>query len=373
MNYQRTIKCRRRGRETAPFFVFMGGYKMGHCFSHLTITDRYKLEAALLAKEKPQAIADKLHVHVSTIYREKNRARMVQLTSELVEIDRYNPDEAHRRYRENLSKKGADLKIGNDRALADYLEKKVAEDGYSPAAALASIELEGLEFSVTICTGTFYNYIEKGVFLRLTSADLPEKPKRKRPYHKVRAVKRPSAGDSIEKRPPGVDARKIVGDWEMDTIYSSRKGKKNVLLVLTERKTRTPIMELMPDRTLESTAAALDRIERRFGSRLFRKIFRTITVDNGGEFADAERLEQSALTKGKRTKIYYCHPYCSYERGSNENENKMIRRHFPKGTDFGKVTAAQVKRVERWIANYPRKILGWKTSAIMFEAFLDTL
>ncbi|NBI17533.1 IS30 family transposase, partial [Neglectibacter sp. 59] len=121
-----------------------------------------------------------------------------------------------------------------------------------------------------------------------------------------------------------------------------KKSSKKTLLVLTERKSRLPIMELMPDRTADSVVAALDRIERRFGSRLFRLIFRTITVDNGGEFADVERLERSALTMGKRTKVYYCHPYSSYERGSNENENKMIRRHFPKGTDFGKVTAAEV-------------------------------
>lgn len=153
---------------------------MGHCFSHLTLTDRYKLEAALLAGEKPQAIADKLHVHVSTIYREKNRARMIHRNSDLMEEEQYNPDEAERKYRENLKAKGADLKIGNDRELADYLEKKVREDGYSPAAALASIELEGKTFSTSICVSTFYSYITKGVFRFLTNADLPEKPKKKR-------------------------------------------------------------------------------------------------------------------------------------------------------------------------------------------------
>ena len=68
-----------------------------------------------------------------------------------------------------------------------------------------------------------------------------------------------------------------------------------------------------------------------------------------------------------------CHPYSSYERGSNENENKMKRRHFPKGTDFGKVTAAEVKRAESWIANYPRKILGWKTSEMLFREAIAAL
>ena len=230
------------------------------------------------------------------------------------------------------------------------------EDGYSPAAALASIELEGKTFSTSICVSTFYSYITKGVFRFLTNADLPEKPKKKRSYKKVKTVKRPPKGDSIEKRPPEIDARETVGDWEMDTVYLSKEGEKDTLLVLTERKSRIPVLELMPDRTRESVIAALDRIERRFRSRRFRKLFRTITVDNGGEFADVERLERSAITKGKRTKIYFCHPYSSYERGSNENENRIIRRHFPKGTDFGNVTAAEVKRAERWIARYPRKI-----------------
>ena len=346
---------------------------MGHCFSHLTLTDRYRIEDALQDGKKPQEIADKLHVHVSTIYREIKRARMVHRNSDWTEEERYNPDEAHRKYRRNLEKKGAGLKIGNDLQLADYLEKKVIDDGYSPAAALASIKLEGKTFSTSICVSTFYSYITKGVFRFLTNADLPEKPKKKRTYKKVKTMKRPPRGDSIEKRPAEVDTRETVGDWEMDTVYSSKEGEKDTLLVMTERKSRIPIMELMPDRTRESVIAALDRIERRFGSRRFRQIFRTITVDNGGEFADVEGLERSALCKKKRTKVYFCHPYSSYERGSNENENKMIRRHFPKGTDFGKVTAAEVKRAERWIARYPRKILGWKTSEIVFKEYLSTL
>ena len=113
-------------------------------------------------------------------------------------------------------------------------------------------------------------------------------------------------------------------------------------------------------------------IERRFGAR-FRLIFKTITVDNGGEFADVERLERSAIRKGKRTKFYYCHPYSSFERGSNECQNKMIRRKYPKGTDFGKVTAAAVKEVEEWVNTYPREILGWRTSEILFQEFVAGL
>lgn len=346
---------------------------MGHCFSHLTLTDRRVLESLLLNKVKPGKIADILHVHLSTIYREKKRATMVQLTTDLEEVERYNPDEAERKYQDNLRAKGPQLKIANDHELADYLEKKVVDEGFSPAAALASIEHEGKEFKTSICTSTFYSYIEKGVFLNLSNKDLPEKSKKKRAYKKVKTVKRPPKGESIEHRPPEVEAREELGHWEQDTVYSKKDSSKAALLVLTERVTREEIIEKIPDRTLDSVVQALDRIEHRMGARLFRAVFKSITVDNGSEFSDVERLEQSAINKGKRTKFYFCHPYSSFERGTNENQNKMIRRRFPKGTDFGKKTAREIKLHERWMNNYPRKILGWKTSAMLFESWLKTL
>lgn len=345
---------------------------MGHHFSHLTKTDRYKIEALLNNGHSPKDIAAEIHVHISTIYREIKRARMIQRNSDWTEEERYNPDEAHRLYRENLSAKGAPLKIGKDFELVEYIEKKIIEEGRSPAAALAEIRIEGRRFQTTICVSTLYSYIEKGVFLTLTVDHLPERPKRKRKYHKVKTLKRPPRGESIEKRPAEVDTREAFGHWEMDTVYSKKKGSKKACLVLTERKSRKEIIEPMPDRTAESTVRALDRIERRYGA-LFRKVFKSITVDNGGEFADDERLERSAIRKGKRTKFYYCHPYSSFERGSNENQNRMIRRRYPKGTDFAKVSTAEIKSLESWMNNYPREILGWRTSEMVYQECVAAL
>ena len=171
---------------------------MGHCFSHLQLTDRRKIEYGLNRGDTPKQIAAELHVHVSTIYREIKRSRWGWLDGATwITEDRYNPDGAERRYRENLAAKGAPLKIGNDRELADYLERKVIEEDRSPAAALADIELEGRTFKTSICVSTFYSYIEKGVFLNLTNKDLPEKPNRKRPYHRVKTTKRAPRGESI--------------------------------------------------------------------------------------------------------------------------------------------------------------------------------
>ena len=157
----------------------------------------------------------------------------------------------------------------------------------------------------------------------------------------------------------------------MDTVYSGKDGSC-ALLVLTERLSRKEIIEKMRDRTAISTVRALNRIERRFGA-LFPRVFQTITVDNGGEFSDVKSLERSILRKGRRTKMYYCHPYTSCERGSNECANKMVRRKFPKGTDFNKVSRAEVKKAEEWMNNYPREILGWKTAEIVFAECLEEL
>lgn len=257
--------------------------------------------------------------------------------------------------------------------LADYIERKILDEDRSPAAALADIKLEGKAFKTSICVSTLYSYITKGVFLSLTNADLPEKPKRKRPYRTVKKTGKRQNGKSIDKRPEEVDQRTTFGHWEGDTVYSKKDGSK-ALLVLTERLTRWEIIARIKDRTANSVIKALDKIERRFGADLFAKAFQTITFDNGGEFSDVERLERSAVRKGRRrTTAYFCHPYSSYERGSNECQNKMIRRKFPKGTDFGAVSAAAVKRAEDWINNYPREILGWKTAEICFRECLAAL
>ena len=96
------------------------------------------------------------------------------------------------------------------------------------------------------------------------------------------------------------------------------------------------------------------------------RIFKTITVDNGCEFADVKGIE-----KGGRTQLYFCHPYSSWERGSNENLNKMIRRFVPKGFSINKVSRKQVHQIQTFMNSYPRKILGWRCADdVFYEAFL---
>lgn len=180
---------------------------------------------------------------------------------------------------------------------------------------------------------------------------------------------RVSAGESIENRPQEINDRETFGHWEGDCVCGKKKTKET-LLVLSERLTRQEIIIKMPDQTSASVVAALNKLERKYGRR-FSKIFKSITFDNGSEFSDCEGIEKSIYGNNrKRTKAYYCHPYSAYERGTNENINKMIRRFLPKGTDFRKVTAAYIQRVETWINNYPREILGFESAAMQFERHL---
>ena len=261
------------------------------------------------------------------------------------------------------------MKIGNDFEFAEYIERKIIEEHLSPAAALASINLEGKSFRTKICRVTLYNYIEKGVFLNLSIKHLPVKPFKKNRHRKV-VIKRPPKGDSIEKRPEEVNSRQTFGHWEMDTVYSGKETAPDTLLVLTERMTRKEIIEKMPDRSAVSAVDAFNRIRLRFGG-CFSQIFKTVTVDNGVEFSDVAGLERANTDDA--TKFYYCHPYCSQERGSNENQNRMIRRKYPKGTDLSKLTPEQVTDLESWINNYPRKLLGWQTSEMLFQQCVSAI
>lgn len=343
-------------------------------YKTLTWNDRLKIEAWLRVNTPKKIMAEALGVHISTIYREIKRGQYEHLNSDWTTEMRYSPEISEQKKQEYLRAKGGDLKIGNDMEYANYLEYKVAVDKYAPGAILGEIKRKGLQFDTTISKTTFYRYIELGVFLTLTNKDLPVKRnKTEHKYDKVQRAKRPPKGESIEKRPEEIAERFTFGHWEMDCV-EGKKGTKKTLLVLTERKTRNEIIRLMPDKTAASVVAALNKLEKELGTDMFARIFQSITVDNGSEFSDYTGIEQSSLHPDRnRTKLYYCHPYSSYERGSNENQNKMVRRHYPKGYDFTNTTPAEIRKLEKWINNYPRKIFDYYTSAELYEACINSL
>lgn len=334
---------------------------------YITHTQRLMLEDCFNAKLSKKKIAEKIGMSLSTVYRELQRGKFIKHKKKydkygfcgLEEIVSYSPERAEERAKLEMSKKGAPIKLGKDYAFAAYVEKRVIRDKISPCVLVGEMKKSG-NFSTIVSKSTLYRYISRGFFMNLRMRHLPYYKKKTR-YRKT-VAKRAPRGNSIEKRPICVLDRKIFGHWEMDCVIGC---SSYTLLVLTERKTRKEIILRMQNKTTKSVVNALNTLEKQYGKN-FSNIFKSITVDNGVEFSDCEGMEKS-IFGGTRTSFYYCHPYTSCERGSNERINRDIRKIFPKGTDFSKVSDKQVQHCEEWVNLYPREIFGFDNAANKFE------
>lgn len=330
---------------------------------YMTRDERLQLEALRRAKVPVIQIAKQMGFSRQTIYNELKRGAYEHqhyLTDEIC----YSADKGQIIHDYNQTAKGRPLKIGNDHAYAGFLEQKILDDRYSPAAALAAARKAG--FTTSVCVTTLYSYIDKGVFLKLTNKALWMKAKKQqraaRPSRRIVHPKYPS----ISSRPEHINERQEPGHWEMDLVI----GKGNagpVLLTLTERVSRQELIFKLPDKRASTIRSVFDRLERK--DPAFRERFKSITTDNGPEFLQYEDLRRS-IRGGNRFDVYYCHSYSAWEKGSNENHNRMIRRFLPKGTDLTKVSKRKVAEIQNWMNSYPRKILGWMTPQEMMEAII---
>lgn len=330
---------------------------------NLTHTQRLQIETLNNAKKTKKEIAEILGLHLCTIYRELKRGAYNRLNGSTWEtFVSYSAQISQDRYDNLCSGKGRPIKLGKDWAFVNYIEQRVTKDKISACAVLGEIKYKQLPFETQISKTTLYRYIQLGYFPNIRLE------KRKKEYKKVK-IKRAPKGTSIERRPKEIKDRQSFGHWEMDCVCGKTKS---VLLVLSERLTRKEIIFKMENQKALSVVRCLNILERRFGKQ-FKKIFKTITVDNGSEFADYIGMEKSSYGHGKRTSLYYCHPYCSSERGTNERLNREIRRLIPKGSDISKYTVQDIQKVEDWINNYPREIFNYATSAELFEQHLQAI
>ena len=306
-----------------------------------------------------------------TIRREIKRGLVEHLTSELIKIMVYSAEYAQNDADLKSSVKGSEIKLGKDWALVKGISKLIKKDHYSPYAVLQHFNRTQWPSDTRICEKTLYNYISAGDITDITVKDLLYQGKRQKPKGKPRRHSNAmNASRSIDKRPEEANNRSVAGHWEMDTVYSGKNCSPSCLLTLTERKTKTEIARKIPDRTAASVTAEIDKIERQIGSSAFRKLFLTITPDNGVEFSDAIGLERSVLCNRSRTQLFFAHPYASYERGTNENHNGIIRRFIPKGSDIGTEKKSYIREIQDWMNNLPRRILGGRSP---LEALADEL
>lgn len=329
--------------------------------SYLTEAERYKIETLLQEGHTRKYIAEKLGRHYNTICNEVKRGTITKLDTHLRTYEAYDAFRAHSLRVEYSHNKGRGLNIGNNIKLADYLENKILKENYSPYAAMVAARKAC--YNVNFCLTTLYSYIHKRVFCRLDGKAIKGRKGRRDVPERRRALNN-KKGRSIEERPRDVSRRESFGHWEMDTVVSGI-GDRVCLLVLTERMTRFEIVRRLDSKSQSCLVSALDELERSCGGS-FSRIFRTITADNGVENLDQTGVERSCLGGGFRTIMYYCHPYCSSERATNENQNRLIRRFVPKGAHISDYGPEEIQAIEDWMNDYPRRIFDGRSARQMF-------
>lgn len=327
-------------------------------YKHLTYAERTMIERWYNRDHiSKKQIAKSLDKSERTIRREIKRGLTTNLNTYLEEIEVYSADIAQQAYEDNLLAKGTGLKIGSDIQIVKRIESMIKNEKKSPEVVAYELKEAGI---LEITARTIRNYIYDGNVFDLTEEDMIYNKEHKSKNKNKRIAKHTPPEKSIENRPKEANERSKYGHWEGDLVVGKRK-KGCVLLTFTERLTREEIIIKIKGKSTEYVVKALNMLERKYRKRFYSK-FKTITFDNGIEFMDYEGMEKSCLRKKKRTSIYYAHPYCSGERGSNENNNRLIRRWIPKGTLIDDISKEFIQKIEDWINNYPRAMFDYKSS-----------
>ena len=273
----------------------------------------------------------------------------------------YRGGHAHKRYLERRKEtKYKERKIENDTVLRRYIVKKL-KTYWSPEQIAGRLKKE--KGFTHICHETIYAWVylkrpDMVKYLRHQKS----KYRRKRGSHARIQHNKAMKIRRIDERPQIVEERERVGDFEDDTVIG--KEKKERILTCVERKSGYGFADLLREVTAEIVH---ERTLARF--RALPKDMRyTLTRDNGVEFGDFD----STLEEKTGMHVYRAYPYHSWERGTNENWNGLLRQFFPKGTYFATITVYQVKKAVRLLNDRPRKRLGYATPREVFRGCIDS-
>lgn len=320
-------------------------------YQHLGVEEREEIQQGLWKKESIRSIAKRLGRSPASVSREISKNRPLQR--------KYFPRVAHERALLKRKERGRKLRLKNQ-AIRRYVIGKL-KIGWSPEQIAGRMKLEGIG---SISHEAIYQYIYARVHRGGNGTMKPGYPDLRvylKRRHKKRATKgmrkgervfRPK-GPSIDNRPMIVGLRTRIGDWEGDTIA----GKNNSvgLNSLVERTSGLLLLTKLKAKTAEATRAVVCR-------RLDGLPVYTLTTDNGPENQEWRETEESIGAS-----VYFAHPYCSGERGTNENTNGLVRWYEPKKTDFTLVSEEEIARVEYALNTRPRKRLGYRTPLEVFN------
>lgn len=311
-------------------------------YRQLTQRQRYQIFASLELGASQRQLAVVLGCHSSTISRELKR------NSAAAE---YDPGQAQA---VSDARRRTALKASKRALCLIRWVTNLLEDEWSPEQIAGVMKRIGsLQVSHQWIYAMIYRDKAAGGDL-WKRCRLPERRRYQRHLAKSAGLGKIPHRVGIEERPSEIEDRLRIGDWEGDTVLKGHK--ESGVATLVDRRSGYLQAALLPQVTASLTANAMIRL-----LQPIRGAVKTLTLDNGSEFAQHRRIGQAVTAR-----TYFCDPYCSSQRGTNENTNGLIRQYFPKGTDFKKVTQAQLKRVVDKLNNRPRKRLGYRTPGEIF-------
>lgn len=323
-------------------------------YKHLSEAERGEIEAYLSVGLKPAEIARRLGRNRSTITREINRGSITQLkkvNGQKVYYQHYYADAAHNRYRD-ARETSYYLKL--DRVSNDFMTKFIEAMREKPRVHsvdtfVHTYRLQHVD-AVVPSTKTLYNYIHQGL-LEIKVIDLPRAVRIRKKFNKRPSTKK-HLGKSIEERPEEINSRSRFGDWEIDSVLGGKTIGEPSILTLVERQTRYAVTKKLVEKKAEYVNQAVLECMKLYP-------IKSITADNGNEF--------SSLSKIEGLDVYFAHAYSSYERGTNENFNGLLREFIPKGSSLKKLNPTLLEDYTKAINERPRRIHGYQSAKKLFE------
>jgi len=325
----------------------------------LTLEERIKIRTYLECSTNASQIAKKLNRARSTITRELNKWGIMK------NFQDYDPQLAHSFTRDGMGVVHRyENKLSRNTKLLNYVKGRLKKK-WSPEQISNRLKMDYPDDkTMRISHESIYKYIytvARGELKKELISNLRyEKKKRKSIKGSRKNAIRIKDRVSISKRPEEVDKRIVPGHWESDLIIGL--DRKTAIGTIVERTTRFTIIVPLKNRTSKEVTKAFARELKKFPKELTK----TLTHDNGLEMA-----KHKLFTKHTDIEVFFCHPYSSWERGTNENTNGLIRDFWPKKTDFSKLSRYQIKKVQTLLNERPRRILEWKTPAEVFFDFIE--
>src|SRR5690625_2475751 len=339
---------------------------------HLAYEERIKIEGYKELGYSNRAIARILNRAPQTINNAVNRGTVRTIKQRQIHNDKvyeydeysYSAEADYQTYLRNRQNCGRRPKWLTCDSFTNWADDKMLKKDWSPDMVVGRATKENIFTSDLIpCTSTLYHWIDRGI-MRTKNIDLLEKVSRKpRNDSHTHRENRRVLGPSIKERSEEVESREYFGHWEIDTLLGARAKDDPVLLTLVERKTRFEIMMKIDQKDQENVDQAMNHLYKQLGDQT-ENIFKTITSDNGSELAGIYEMLKDT------TDVFFAHPYAPHERGTKENQHKLIRRFIPKSKRLAEISTRTINRIQQWINNIPRKILDYRTAK---EAFLNEL